>query len=73
MEKSTIKKLLTIAILGLEVGGLILVLLSIWGIVALTIWGTERSVRTLPAGLFCVVLGNLFNLIRIKLFKDDKK
>ncbi|MDO4466679.1 MAG: hypothetical protein Q4C49_06685 [Bacillota bacterium] len=60
----TNNKLFIIAILGLNIAGFIFVLLSIFGKI--------ESNWILPAGLFCVVLGNLFNLIRIQQSKKEK-
>ncbi|MDO4501005.1 MAG: hypothetical protein Q4B60_07020 [Erysipelotrichaceae bacterium] len=65
-------KLLTGITFVLAIAGLILVFMSIWGIVKFSIWGIERPVWTLPAGLFCAVLSNVLNLLRLKLKKGNK-
>lgn len=66
MENKTLNRLFVVAILGLEIAGLIFV--------GLSIFGKGTSGWTLPAGLFCVVLGNIFNLVRLNLaMKNEQK
>lgn len=62
MDKKTIQILFLISSIGLAIAGLIFILISIFD--------NEKSEWILPAGLFCVVLSNLFNIIRIIRYKN---
>ena len=62
MNKKTLNTALIIAAAGLGIAALVLVLLSIF---------TDRN--TLMPGLLCVVLGNLFNLIRTQYVNKDSR
>lgn len=61
MDK-TLNTLFIIASMGLAVSALIFISISIFG--------ETQSEWILPAGLFCCVLSNLFNLIRSMLNKN---
>lgn len=61
MDK-TWNTLFIIASMGLAVSALIFILISIFS--------DTQSAWILPAGLFCCVLSNLFNLIRSMLSKN---
>lgn len=62
MKKPTLNILLVIASLSLAIAGLIFVVISIFG--------ENASSWILPAGLFCAILSNLFNIIRTTLLKN---
>lgn len=62
MDK-TLNTLFIIASMGLAVSAVIFSLISIFS--------DTRSEWLLPAGLFCCVLSNLFNLIRSMLSKNE--
>ena len=53
--KKTVNSLLLISSRGLAVAGLIFIIIAMFG---------DNKTVCLPAGLFCVVLSNLFNIIR---------
>ncbi|MDO4490389.1 MAG: hypothetical protein Q4B85_04940 [Lachnospiraceae bacterium] len=61
MEKKTLNLLLAISSLGLAIGGLIFV--------AISIFGKDVPSWILPAGIFCAVLSNLFNIVRTTILK----
>ena len=61
MNKKTLNTLLMIGTAGLAVAGLVLVLISIFS-----------DSHTLMPGMLCVVLGNLCNLIRIRVQKKGQ-
>ena len=58
MDKKTSNTLLTIASLALAFGGLILLLISIFG--------DSKDNWTLNFALMAIILANLFNLIRLQ-------
>ncbi|MDO4478678.1 MAG: hypothetical protein Q4B73_06555 [Lachnospiraceae bacterium] len=59
MENKTLNRLFVVAILGLEIAGLIFV--------GLSIFGKGTSGWTMPAGFFCFVVGNIFILVGLNL------
>lgn len=59
--KKTLDNLLIIASIGLVIGSIIFL--------GLFFFKSQKSEWLLPAGLFCFVLSNLFNLIRTR-FKN---
>lgn len=64
MEKKNANTLLFIAGIGLTVAGIIFLLLAMFG--------ERESNWVLAAALFCILLSNLFNIIRIQLNKKRK-
>lgn len=61
MEK-TLNTMFVIASMGLAVSALIFI--------SIALFSDTRSEWILPAGLFCCILSNLFNLIRSMLAKN---
>lgn len=59
MDKKALNILLLIAMLGLAVAALIFIFVNMFS--------STAPEWALPAGLFCIVLGNLFGIIRSKL------
>lgn len=62
--KKTINNLLLISSGGLAVAGLIFIIISMF---------EDNKTICLPTGLFCVVLSNLFNIIRTIGVKQNNK
>lgn len=63
MDNKTSNRLLIIASLAMAIGGIILLLISIFG--------NSEDNWSLAMGLSAIVLANLFNLIRIQRTKKD--
>lgn len=63
MMNKTLNTLLIIASMGLAVSALIFL--------SIAVFGDAEPEWLLPAGLFCCVLSNLFNLIRSVLSKNN--
>lgn len=64
MEKRKANILLFIACIGLTVGGIIFLLVALFG--------ENKSNWVLASALFCILLSNLFNIVRIQLNKKGK-
>ncbi|MDO4815671.1 MAG: hypothetical protein Q4A83_03580 [Bacillota bacterium] len=64
MDKKTTNILLSISAIALLVGGIIFLCISIFG--------SAESTTPLTVAFACIILGNLFNIIRIQFNKNDK-